>query len=155
MVRPVAGDLPEQVKNNQSVNTAAGNGGQKMSQYSWFTVYLESAAKGEEFFERIGVILSQAQNGLKFIDPIAGAGFDISPDVCKKLSMCFVLELAGDLVLTFDKAKGTLAEVVGSRDQEIIDPCCIVLFVFSESDLQGILELCEITTAVLEIFLVA
>lgn len=69
--------------------------------------------------------------------------------------MCFVLELAGDLVLTFDKAKGTLAEVVGSRDQEIIDPCCIVLFVFSESDLQGILELCEITTAVLEIFLVA
>ena len=40
MVRPVAGDLPEQVKNNQSVNTAAGNGGQKMSQYSWFTVYV-------------------------------------------------------------------------------------------------------------------
>ena len=39
MVRPVAGDLPEQVKNNQSVNTAAGNGGQKMSQYPWFTVY--------------------------------------------------------------------------------------------------------------------
>ena len=40
MVRSVAGDLPEQVKNNQSVNTAAGNGGQKMSQYSWFTVYV-------------------------------------------------------------------------------------------------------------------
>ena len=39
MVRSVAGDLPEQIKNNQSVNTAAGNGGQKMSQYSWFTVY--------------------------------------------------------------------------------------------------------------------
>ena len=39
MVRSVAGDLPEQVKNNQSVNMAAGNGGQKMSQYSWFTVY--------------------------------------------------------------------------------------------------------------------
>ena len=39
MVRPVAGDLPEQVKNNQSVNAASGNGGQKMSQYSWFTVY--------------------------------------------------------------------------------------------------------------------
>ena len=39
MVRSVAGDLPEQVKNNQSVNTAARNGGQKMSQYSWFTVY--------------------------------------------------------------------------------------------------------------------
>ena len=36
MVRSVAGNLPEQVKNNQSVNTAAGNGGQKMSQYSWF-----------------------------------------------------------------------------------------------------------------------
>src|SRR5699024_4751818 len=34
-----AGNLPEQVKNNQSVNLAAGNGGQKMSQYSWFTVY--------------------------------------------------------------------------------------------------------------------
>lgn len=30
----------KQVKNNQSVNLAAGNGGQKMSQYSWFTVYL-------------------------------------------------------------------------------------------------------------------
>ena len=40
MVRSVAGNLPEQVKNNQSVNTAAGNGGQKMSQYSWFTVYI-------------------------------------------------------------------------------------------------------------------
>lgn len=39
MVRSVAGNLPEQVKNNQSVNTAAGNGGQKMSQYSLFTVY--------------------------------------------------------------------------------------------------------------------
>ena len=42
MVRSVAGNLPEQVKNNQSVNTAAGNGGQKMSQYSWFTVYVHS-----------------------------------------------------------------------------------------------------------------
>ena len=42
MVRSVAGNLPEQVKNNQSVNTAAGNGGQKMSQYSWFTVYVKS-----------------------------------------------------------------------------------------------------------------
>ena len=42
MVRPVAGDLPEQVKNNQSVNMAAGNGGQKMSQYPWFTVYDKS-----------------------------------------------------------------------------------------------------------------
>ena len=41
MVRSVAGDLPEQVKNNQSVNLAAGNGGQKMSQYSWFTVYVK------------------------------------------------------------------------------------------------------------------
>ena len=39
MVGSVAGDLPEQVKNNQSVNLAAGTGGQKMSQYSWFTVY--------------------------------------------------------------------------------------------------------------------
>ena len=42
MVRSVAGDLPEQVKNNQSVNMAAGNGGQEISQYSWFTVYCES-----------------------------------------------------------------------------------------------------------------
>ena len=41
MVGSVAGDLPEQVKNNQSVNLAAGNGGQKMSQYSWFTVYYQ------------------------------------------------------------------------------------------------------------------
>ena len=47
MVRPVAGDLPEQVKNNQSVNTAAGNGGQKMSQYSWFTVYLKLTTEEE------------------------------------------------------------------------------------------------------------
>ncbi len=39
MDRPVAGDFLEQVKNNQSVNTVAGNDGQKMSQYSWFTVY--------------------------------------------------------------------------------------------------------------------
>ena len=44
MVRSVAGDLPEQVKNNQYVNLAAGNGGQKMSQYSWFTVYLFALA---------------------------------------------------------------------------------------------------------------
>ena len=42
MVRSVAGDLPEQVKNNQSVNMAAGNGGQEISQYSWFTVYVFS-----------------------------------------------------------------------------------------------------------------
>ena len=40
MVRSVTRDLPEQVKNNQCVNPAAGNGGQKMNQYSWFTVYL-------------------------------------------------------------------------------------------------------------------
>ena len=46
MVRSVAGDLPEQVKNNQSVNMAAGNGGQKMSQYSWFTVYEHSQRGG-------------------------------------------------------------------------------------------------------------
>ena len=39
MVRSIAEDLPEQVKNKQSVNLAAGNGGQKMSQYSWVTVY--------------------------------------------------------------------------------------------------------------------
>ena len=44
MVRSVARNLPEQVKNNQSVNTAAGNGGQKMSQYSWFTVYAKTGA---------------------------------------------------------------------------------------------------------------
>ena len=47
MVRSVAGNLPEQVKNNQSVNTAAGNGGQKMSQYSWFTVYEINNRKGQ------------------------------------------------------------------------------------------------------------
>jgi len=45
MVGSVAGDLPEQVKNNQSVNMAAGNGGQKMSQYSWFTVYFTLTRK--------------------------------------------------------------------------------------------------------------
>ena len=46
MVRSVAGDLPEQVKNNQSVNMAAGNGGQEISQYSWFTVYDVSNGRG-------------------------------------------------------------------------------------------------------------
>ena len=50
MVRSVAGNLPEQVKNNQSVNTAAGNGGQKMSQYSWFTVYLFLTSVSVFFF---------------------------------------------------------------------------------------------------------
>ena len=39
MVRSVTRDLSERVKNNQAVNQAAGNGGQKMGQYSWFTVY--------------------------------------------------------------------------------------------------------------------
>ena len=39
LVRSVAGELPEQIKNNQYVNQTAENGGQKMSQYSWFTVY--------------------------------------------------------------------------------------------------------------------
>ena len=53
MVRSVAGNLPEQVKNNQSVNTAAGNGGQKMSQYSWFTVYSSSTEKEESTGRRI------------------------------------------------------------------------------------------------------
>ena len=53
MVRSVAGDLPEQVKNNQSVNMAAGNGGQKRSQYSWFTVYVEIA--GGEGWKRKSV----------------------------------------------------------------------------------------------------
>lgn len=42
MVRSVTWDLPEQVKNNQCVNPAAGNGGQKMNQYSWFTVYVNT-----------------------------------------------------------------------------------------------------------------
>lgn len=40
MVRSVTRDLPELGKNNQAVNQTPGNGGQKMSQYSWFTVYL-------------------------------------------------------------------------------------------------------------------
>ena len=40
MVRSVTRDLPEQGKNNPAVNQAAGNGGQKMGQYSWFTVYV-------------------------------------------------------------------------------------------------------------------
>ena len=56
MVRSVAGNLPEQVKNNQSVNTAAGNGGQKMSQYSWFTVYLGHPAV-HTFIQNLGPML--------------------------------------------------------------------------------------------------
>ena len=43
MVRSVTRDLPEQGKNNPAVNQAAGNGGQKMGQYSWFTVYHKPA----------------------------------------------------------------------------------------------------------------
>ena len=39
MVRSVTRDMPERVKNNQAVNQAVGNGGQKMGQYSWFIVY--------------------------------------------------------------------------------------------------------------------
>lgn len=50
MVGSVAGDLPEQVKNNQSVNLAAGNGGQKMSQYSWFTVYDKMGISGVDLW---------------------------------------------------------------------------------------------------------
>ena len=50
MVRSIAEDLPEQVKNKQSVNLAAGNGGQKMSQYSWFTVY-----DGKLFFDTYNI----------------------------------------------------------------------------------------------------
>ena len=44
MVRSVTSDLPEQGKNNPAVNQAAGNGGQKMSRYSWLTVYLAELA---------------------------------------------------------------------------------------------------------------
>ena len=45
MVRSVARDLPEQGKNNPAVNQAAGNGSQKMGQYSWFTVYVTKKQK--------------------------------------------------------------------------------------------------------------
>ena len=63
MVRPVAGDLPEQVKNNQSVNMAAGNGGQKMSQYPWFTVYGPSLRVSPKLSVLSKFIL--CQNGLR------------------------------------------------------------------------------------------
>lgn len=46
MVRSVTRDLPEQGKNNPAVNQAAGNGGQKMGQYSWFTVYGVVSSQG-------------------------------------------------------------------------------------------------------------
>ena len=61
MVRPVAGNLPEQVKNNQSVNTAAGNGGQKMSQYSWFTVYEHLEAGLEQICKACGTKLRRVK----------------------------------------------------------------------------------------------
>ena len=51
MVRSVARDLPEQGKNNPAVNQAAGNGGQKMGQYSWFAVY--EIEKGAEHIKKI------------------------------------------------------------------------------------------------------
>ena len=62
MVRSVARDLPEQGKNNPAVNQAAGNGGQKMGQYSWFTVYQESTRYCNYSNERFG-------NELTFIRP--------------------------------------------------------------------------------------
>ena len=96
MVRSVAGNLPEQVKNNQSVNTAAGNGGQKMSQYSWFTVYVKTIDK-----ERLyGKYYKHKQS---IIDFFTGAGTGlvisccISPDsirrtviLCIGIAMFFI-----------------------------------------------------------------
>lgn len=71
MVRSVAGNLPEQVKNNQSVNTAAGNGGQKMSQYSWFTVYFDYTESRLDFgitFASRAFVYTNAKNPIQSIE---------------------------------------------------------------------------------------
>ena len=73
MVRSVAGDLPEQVKNNQSVNMAAGNGGQEISQYSWFTVYTNTMqvyfSQNKRFdFVHVGNFFEALNNILDEID---------------------------------------------------------------------------------------
>lgn len=101
------------------------------------------------------MILSQTQNGLKLINAIAGAGFDIGTDVGKKLSVRFVLELAGDFILAFDKAQRPFAEIVCRWDAEIIEPRGVVLPVVPESDLQVVLELSKIAAAVPEILFVS
>ena len=52
-----------------------------------------------------GLAFSAQSSGMKFIDPIARAGFDISTNAGKELRRLFILELAGDLVFAFDKTQ--------------------------------------------------
>lgn len=80
MVRSVAGNLPEQVKNNQSVNTAAGNGGQKMSQYSWFTVYLMGKSSVKfDLFANSRLILADGLGDGGFGGAVRNAGENDTP----------------------------------------------------------------------------
>ena len=64
MVRSVTRDLPEQGKNNPAVNQAAGNGGQKMDQYSWFTVYDDKLA--EEYLKSTDTIRARKRTWLLY-----------------------------------------------------------------------------------------
>ena len=93
MVRSVAGNLPEQVKNNQSVNTAAGNGGQKMSQYSWFTVYENKEKKCRFSFLADKIKGSPPENAHKN----TVLSFDVIPSY--KRTVYFSLRL--DLILIY------------------------------------------------------
>ncbi len=54
--------------------------------------------------KRKGIALSKAEKSLKLINPVSSTGFYVSAYGGKELSILFALELAGNLVLTFDKA---------------------------------------------------
>ena len=59
---------------------------------------------------------------MKLICPVSGAGLYISAYAGKELRILFILELAGDLILTFYKTEGAFTQVVGDGDGEISDP---------------------------------
>ena len=73
----------------------------------FFTTFgdaVSGAAKWKKFVEWVWIILSQAQNGLKFINAIAGAGFDISTDVGKKLSILLMKDVSVISIMKIRKA---------------------------------------------------
>ena len=42
-----------------------------------------------EFFERIWIVLSQAEKRLELIHTISGTGFNMRPDICKMFGIAF------------------------------------------------------------------
>ena len=98
MVRSVAGNLPEQVKNNQSVNTAAGNGGQKMSQYSWFTVYYSNLRK-KYISMIVGVVIVLLLGGVIFY--VSTEVYSVAQSTAIPIFLPFVALGIGILVYSF------------------------------------------------------